>query len=83
VAAWMIFFLTVHDSLPIKKIRGCDSEANPDANDEGQKQKRDGGQEQEMPFPEGPGAGGDPPATSAEDPAGGDRSAAGGAQKGV
>jgi len=67
----------------VRAIRGCDSEANPDANDEGQKQKRDGGQEQEAPFPEGPGAGDDPPATAAEGPAGGDRSAAGGAEKGV
>ncbi len=49
----------------VGKIRSCDSEANPDANDEGQKQKRDGGQKQEVPFPEGPGTGDDPPATAA------------------
>ena len=55
--------------------------ADPDANDQGQKQKRDGRQEQEVPLPEGVGAGGDPTAAAADGPAGGDRSAAGGAEK--
>ena len=60
-----------------------DLETNPDVNDERQNQKRDGDQEQEVSFPERAGTGNDPPATTAEGPARGDRSAAGGADKEV
>ena len=55
--------------------------ADPDTNDEREKQKRYGRQAKEVPLPEGPGAGDDPAATIADRPAGGDRSAAGRTEK--
>lgn len=54
----------------------------PDTDDEGEKQERDGRQDDQVPLPEGPGAGDDPAATAADRPAGADRSAAGRAEKG-